>query len=128
MSVEDAPTLEVAIAELFRRRAASTVQQIVNGILRRLGTTACCSIEHQEEIHKHVTVALLDGCAVGREQQKRRDAERDARRRERWPKVIAQTAPPGEDPTFGSEDSTDPMLTRVMKRPDPFTPVGGADD
>jgi hypothetical protein len=113
----DAPTLEVAIAELFRRRAQETVRDIANGILRRLGTVHLLNAEHQEEIHRHVTVALLDGCATGREQQKKRDRERDKRRRERWPKVITHAAPPGEDPTFGAEDTTEPMKTRLMTRP-----------
>ena len=115
----EAPTLEVAVAELFRRRAHETVRDICNGVLRRLGTVHLLSIEHQEEIHRHVTVALLDGCATGRDQQKKRDAERDARRRERWPKTIAQTAPPGEDPTFAADDTTEPMKTRLMERPKP---------
>jgi len=114
--VSDAPTLEVAIAELFRRRAHETVRDICNGVLRRLGTVHLLNAEHQEEIHRHVTIALLDGAATGREQEKKRDRARDERRRERWPKVIASSALPGEDPTFGSEDSTDPMLTRVMPR------------
>jgi len=127
MTLGDAPTLEVAIAELFRRRANETVRDVVNGILRRLGTVHLCN-EHQEEIHRHVTVALLDGCATGREQQKKRDAERDDRRRERWPKVIAASAPPGEDPTFGAEDTTAPMKTRLMTRPDAFKSIPDTDD
>jgi len=109
MTLEDSPTLEQSLAELFRRRADECVRQVVNGVLRRLGTVQLLSIEHQDEIRRHVTLALLDGAATGRELQKKRDAERDARRRERWPKVIAPEYVTGDDPTFGSDDTTEPQ-------------------